>query len=80
MSKLDNASMKFHLACVVKLKEKEKEGYTGWDNPDWEKAFENIVKDRSQLELTQKNLVNISNYCMFLWNLIENKKKGEIKE
>ena len=74
MSKLDNTSMKFHLACVVKLKEKEKEGYTGWDNPDWKKAIRRIIKDRSQLELTQKHLVNIANYCMFLWNLIEDKR------
>jgi len=74
-NKLYNASMKFHLACVVKLKEKEKEGWIGWDNPHWEGAFKKRIKDLPQFELTQNNLVNISNYCNFLWNLIEAEKE-----
>ena len=73
-NKLFNASMKFNLACVVKLREKEKEGQIGWDNPHWEEAFKKRIKDLPQFELTQNNLVNISNYCNFLWNLIEIKR------
>ena len=77
-NKLYNASMKFHLACVVKLKEKEKEGWIGWDNPHWKEAFKKRIKDLPQFELTQNNLVKIANYCNFLWNLIGAEK--EVKE
>ena len=75
MSKLDNASMKFHLACIIKLKEKEKEGYIGWDDVRWKRIFEGRIKELSQKELTQKNLIKITNYCDFLWNLIESEKE-----
>jgi len=75
MSKLDNASMKFHLACVVKLKEKEKEGWEGWDNKKEKQYFEGRIRHDAFSELTQKRLIHISNFCMFLWNIIENKKE-----
>lgn len=74
--KLFNATMKFQLACLTKLAEKEKEGLMGWDNPHWEKAFKKRIKDLPQFELTQENLVNIANYCNFLWNLIQVEKNN----
>ena len=76
-NKLYNASMKFHLACVSKLKEKEKEGWSGWDNKKEKKYFEGRIMHDSFSNLTQKRLVHISNFCFFLWNLIEEKKGGD---
>ena len=75
--KLFNASMKFHLACVVKLKEKEKAGWTGWDNPDSKRILGTKLMEHTIRPFTQNNLINISNYCMFLWNLIEITRKEE---
>ena len=76
--KLLNSTMKFKLACLNKLTEKEKAGWTGWDNQDAENGFKNELKvhyDRK--DWTQDDLIDISNYCMFLWNLIEVKIKEE---
>ena len=73
--KLLDSTMKFNLACLDKLRQKEKEGWVGWDNPHWKEAFEKRIKDLPQFELTQNNLVNISNYCDFLWNLLEQEKE-----
>ena len=75
MSKLDNASMKFHLACVVKLKEKEKEGWVGWDNISNQEIFEKRLTRHLLKEYSQGGLIDISNYSMFLWNLIESEKE-----
>lgn len=73
-NKLSNASQHFYLACLIKLEEKEKDGWTGWDDKKRKCSFEDRIKHDAFSELTQKRLVNISNYCNFLWNLIEIKK------
>jgi len=75
-NKLYNASMKFHLACVVKLKKKEKEGWVGWDNPIKKKLLEAKLMEHTLKSLSnQENLVDIANFCNFLWNLIEDEKE-----
>ena len=67
--------MKFNLACLDKLRQKEKEGWIGWDDKKYKCSFEDRMKHDVYSELTQKRLVNISNFCNFLWNLIEAKKE-----
>ena len=74
-NKLYESTMKFHLACIVKLKEKEGEGWSGWDNKKEKSYFESRIKHDAFSELTQKRLVHIANFCCFLWNLIEDKKE-----
>ena len=73
--KLLNSAAKFNLACLNKLSQKEKEGWGGWDWECCKTSFEKRIKHDAKRELTQKSLINIANYCMFLWNLIE--KGGE---
>ena len=75
-NRLYNASMKFHLACVSKLQEKEKEGWEGWNNKKEKSYFEGRIMHDAFSKLTQKRLVHIANFCNFLWNLIEI-QKGE---
>ena len=77
MSKLDNASMKFHLACIIKLKEKEKEGWEGWDNLGNQELFEKRLTRHLLKEYSQEGLIDISNYANFLWNLIESEKESK---
>ena len=73
--KLLSATMKFNLACLNKLTEKEKAGWTGWDSEDYDGIFDSRIETLAKGELTQNNLVNISNYCMFLWNIKELRKE-----
>ena len=74
--KLLDSTMKFNLACYDKLIKKEELGWTGWDCIGWKGDFIERIKNLLKRELNQKNLVNIANYCNFLWNLIEVKKEG----
>lgn len=73
--KLLNSAMKFNLACLDKLAEKEKEGWGGWDWECCKTSFEKRIKYDAKRELTQKRIINITNYCMFLWNLMEKEKE-----
>uniref|UniRef100_A0A6M3IF50 Uncharacterized protein n=1 Tax=viral metagenome TaxID=1070528 RepID=A0A6M3IF50_9ZZZZ len=73
--KLLNSTIKFSLACLGKLEEKESNGWGGWDWEACKTSFEKRIKHDAKSKLTQKSLVNIANYCMFLWNLIENKRE-----
>jgi len=57
----------FSMACLAKLTKKLGEGYTGWDYDAIEPFRQKIIK-LSKEELTQKNLINIANYCSFLWH------------
>ena len=77
--KLFNASMEFYRACDIKLELKEKEGWAGWDNPEFEKKLRNDLRSHVEKALSQENLVDIANFCDFLWNLIQVKKGGETK-
>ena len=66
--------MRFIRVCDKKLTEKERQGYIGWDDKKYKCRFEDRLKHDIFCELTQNRLVNISNFCMFLWNLMEIKK------
>jgi len=77
--KLFNASMGFYRACDTKLELKEKEGFIGWDDPEFEKDMRNNLRSHVEKALSQENLVDIANFCDFLWNLIQVKKGGETK-
>ena len=67
--KLLRATAFFTLACFEKLDLKEELGWVGWDNSHWKETYKKRIKDLMQFELTQNNLVNIANYCNFLWNM-----------
>lgn len=73
--KLRMARINFDYACYKKLEAKEKEGWTGWDNPDNKKLLKAKLMKHIIKPLTQDNLVDIANFCNFLWNLIEVKKR-----
>jgi len=60
---------KFNNACYGKLEKKEKEGFEGWNNPDFEWTLKLKLKEHLKKEWTAENLVDISNLCDFLWNL-----------
>ena len=74
--KLRMARIDFDYACYKKLEEKEELGWEGWDNQARKGTFIERIKNLLKCELNQKNLVNIANYCNFLWDLIEVKKGG----
>jgi len=78
--KLFNASMEFVRTCDKRLEEKEKAGWVGWDKYVFKGRYKGKIRLLSRKQkLTQEDLVDISNYCMFLWNLIE-KRKGDSKD
>ena len=74
--KLFNCSMEFIRACDRRLTEKEGEGWTAWDNLKNKELFANRLIKHILKEFTQESLIDISNYCMFLWNFI---KEEEVK-
>ena len=71
---LMKAQDNFKLECFEVLMEKARQGYHGWDNPKWKAYFEKNIVSQS-LPLTQKECINIANFAMFVWYLIE---KGEL--
>lgn len=73
--KLRFASFEFNYACIKKLEAKQKQGYYGWDNPINKENLESLFKEHTNRPLTQRNLVDISNFCNFLWNLLEAQKE-----
>ncbi|RLG36446.1 MAG: hypothetical protein DRO01_08115 [Thermoproteota archaeon] len=64
----------FSKAMYDKLMAKyRKEGYRGWDSPECEKfliagLIEHVSKSYSG-NFSPDSLIDIANYCMFLWNL-----------
>ena len=79
--KLANATQHFYLTCLVKLEKKEKEGYIGWDDPKNAMGFKSEIEEHFKREIiTQDDLVDISNYCNFLWNGKEAEKEKEERE
>ncbi|MCK4446830.1 MAG: hypothetical protein KAW56_07090 [Candidatus Marinimicrobia bacterium] len=73
--KLRMACFKFTNACMEKLEFKERQGYTKWDDPNFESVLKMKLENHTKKKLTQENLIDISNFCDFLWNLIEDKKR-----
>lgn len=69
------ASMKFDMVCFNKLKAKERLGWSGWDDIENKDILEERFMKHIKKPLTQDNLVDIANFCNFLWNLIEAKKE-----
>ena len=72
--KLNSAWLKFNHACYKKLAAKERGGFAGWDKQENKELLEEDFMAHTKKPLTQSNLIDISNYCNFLWNLIEDKK------
>jgi len=77
--KLIELNKNFSMACLAKLTEKLGQGYTGWDYDATEPFRQKIIK-LSKEELTQKSLVNISNYCSFLWHRKEEDKEESLND
>lgn len=77
--KLESVASKFFVARAIRLEQKEKAGWDGWDDKKNKCYFEDRIKHDAFSNLTQKRLVDIANFCNFLWNLIEEKEGGKIK-
>ena len=73
-NKLRLATFEITNACMEKLEFKEKQGYGGWNDSNYENSMKEDLKKHFKKEWTQENLIDISNFCNFLWNLIEKKK------
>ena len=70
---------KFHLACSQKLEKKEVEGFDGYYKPENKKQLEADLLKHVAKGFAPDNLVDISNYCNFLWNLDEDAKEKVLK-
>jgi len=62
---------KFGKAMLDKLDKKYSEGYKGWyeDNENNIEYLENALLDHFKKPLAKENLVDIANFCAFLWNI-----------
>ena len=58
----------FNDACYKKLGKKEGEGFESWDDPNFEWTLKLKLKEHFKEEWTMENLVDIANFCNFLWN------------
>ena len=70
-----DANYEFSKACRRRLEKKDKEGLTGWDDEYYKTEWQGRVRMLSTKRLTQKELVDIANYCMFLWHMLKARKK-----
>ena len=75
-NKLQAAWLLFSFKCGDKLEKKEKQGWAGWNNPENEPNLKFKLLQHFEKEWTQENLVDISNFCLFLWNLKEEERKN----
>ena len=73
--KLRIACYEFHNARMAKLEFKEHAGYLGWDIIPFKEDLQKDLISHTEKPLTQYNLVDIANYCNFLWNLIEKERE-----
>ena len=73
-TKLRASVVDFLLARMRKLEKKARQGYVGWDDKYYELEWKSRVRMLAKKKLTQKNLVNIANYCNFLWQMLEDRK------
>jgi hypothetical protein len=48
-----------------KLRRKALEGYSGWDDPDWQRAE---IIDRLKSHIDKGDMVDVANFAMFAWN------------
>jgi len=65
------------MARADRLNDKEAIGWQGWNNPAYEGEFRDEIRARAKIKLTQKELVDIANYCNFVWNILEKEKRKE---
>lgn len=72
--KLRIASCEFNNVCMKKLIAKQKQGYYGWNDSTKKDNLEQLLTEHTNRQLTQKNLVDIANFCNFLWNLMEERE------
>ena len=73
--KLTNTSKKFYVASLARILIKEQEGFEGCDDYGNKGLFKGKIRTLARKrKLTQKILMDIGNYCNFLWNLMEEKK------
>lgn len=70
---------KFHLACSQKMEMKEEEGFKGYDKSENKKQLESDLLEHIAKGFAPDNLIDISNYCNFLWNLNEDAKEKVLK-
>ena len=68
----------FSFACGRRLEKEEKEGRVGWDDTYYRKEWEGRIRMLAGKKLTLRRLVNIANYCGFLWNM-EKEKRRKLK-
>lgn len=70
----------FSFACGRRLEKEEEAGRIGWDDAYYKKEWEGRVRMLAGKKLTSGRLVNIANYCNFLWNMKrERRKRFEIR-
>lgn len=73
--KLRSFWLRFNYACYKKLAVKERRSFIGYSDPNNKETLEKGLKDHIKKGFGQSNLVDIANYCNFLWNLIEDQKR-----
>ncbi len=73
--KLRKKTYRFNYACYLKLEKKEREGFFGYDGPKNKEMLEKGFMDHIEKGFEQDNLIDLSNYCNFLWNLIEDQRE-----
>ena len=73
ISKLSETSRAFEHTTWSRLTEKTTQGFHGWDNPRWKTYYTRKIVEQS-LPLTQKDCIDIANYCMFVWAILEKEK------
>jgi len=74
--RLLSSATDFFIARVKKLERKEKQGFAGWEDRMNELFFKTQIRERALKALTsQKDLINIANFCNFLWQTLEDRKE-----
>ena len=65
----------FSFACGRRLEKEQDRGRIGWDDTYYKKEWEGRVRALVSKKLTLRRLVNISNYCNFLWNMEKERRR-----
>ncbi len=65
--KLHFVVSRFSEKMFAKLRKKQDAGDEGWDEPDMKEFLIAGFLDHLDKPLTKNNLVDIANYCMFLY-------------
>lgn len=68
---LNECSRCFREEMLNKLRDKVLQGRKGWDQyENKEKMIDKMIRKAILPNLTQKDLIDIAVYCMFIWNLL----------